>query len=65
MQEMQLWSLGQEDPLKKGMATHANILAWKTPRTEEAGELQSMGLQRVSQDLKTEQEAAAAHCKKV
>ena len=37
--------LGREDPLEKGMATHSGILAWKIPRTEEPGELQSMGSQ--------------------
>ena len=47
MQETQVWSLGQEDPLEKGMATHYSILAWKTPGTEETGELQCMGLQKV------------------
>ena len=49
----QMWvgSLIQEDPLEKGMATHSNILAWKIPWTVEPGWLQSMGLQRVSQDL--------------
>ena len=36
-QEAQVWSLCQEDPLEKGMATHSSILAWKIPRTEEAG----------------------------
>ena len=40
-------SLGQEDPLEVEMATPASILAWKIPRTEEPGGLQSMGLQRV------------------
>ena len=40
-------SLGQEDPLEKGMATHSSILAWKIPRTKEFGKLQSMGSQRV------------------
>ena len=40
MQEMQIWSLGQENPLEKEMATHANIVAWEIPRTEEYGELQ-------------------------
>ena len=40
-------SLGQEDPLKKGMATHSSVLAWETPRTEEPGGLQSIRLQRV------------------
>ena len=42
--------LGQEDPLEKGMATHSSILAWRIPWTEEAGGLQSMGLQRVRHD---------------
>ena len=41
------WSLGQEDPLEKEMETHSSILAWETPRTEESGELQSMGWKRV------------------
>ena len=40
-------SLGQEDPLEKKIAIHSCILAWKTPRTEEPGGLQSMGSQRV------------------
>ena len=40
-------SLGWEDLLEKGMATHSNILAWRIPRTEEPGGLQSMGLQRI------------------
>ena len=40
-------SLGQEDPLEKDMETHSTILAWRIPRTEEPGELQSMGSQRV------------------
>ena len=43
-------SLGWEDSLKKGMATHSSILAWKIPWTEEPDELQSMGLQRVGHD---------------
>ena len=47
MQEIQVQSLGQEDPLEKGMATHSTILAWKIPWTEEPGGLQSMGSQRV------------------
>ena len=38
---------GWEDPLEKGMATYSSILAWRIPRTEEPGELQSIGLQRV------------------
>ena len=40
-------SLGQEDPLEKGMATHFSILVWRIPWTEEPGRLQSVGLQRV------------------
>ena len=43
MQETQVQSLGQEDPLKKGMATHSSILAWRIPWTEEPGGLQSVG----------------------
>ena len=42
MQETRIQSLGQEDPLEKGMATHCSILAWRVPRTEEPGRLQSM-----------------------
>ena len=45
MQETQVWSLGQEDPLEKEMATHSSILAWEIPWREELGGLQSMGLQ--------------------
>ena len=43
MQETQVQSLGWEDPLEKGMATHSSILAWRIPWTEEPGGLQSMG----------------------
>ena len=42
--------LGREDLLEKGMAIHSSILAWEIPWTEESGELQSMGLQRVGHD---------------
>ena len=45
MQESWVQSLGQEDPLEKRMATHSSILAWRIPRTEESGGLQSMGSQ--------------------
>ena len=45
MQETHVQSLGWEDPLEKGMATHASILAWRLPWTKEPGGLQSMGLQ--------------------
>ena len=41
MQETEVWSLGWEDPLEKGIATHSIILAWRIPWTEEPGELQS------------------------
>ena len=47
VQETQVQSLGQEDPLEKAMATHSSILAWRSPWTEEPGGLQSMGSQRV------------------
>ena len=47
MQETQVQSLGWEDSLEKGMATHSSILAWRIPWTEEPGGLQSMGSQRV------------------
>ena len=47
MQETQVQSLGQEDLLEKGMATHSSILTWRIPWTEEHGGLESMGLQRV------------------
>ena len=47
MQETQVQCPGQEDPLEKEMATHPSILAWRIPWTEEAGGLQSLGLQRV------------------
>ena len=50
MQETQVQSLGQEDSLEEGMATHSSILAWRIPWTEEPGGLQSMGSQRVGHD---------------
>ena len=45
MQETQVQSLSQDDPLEKEMATHSSILAWRIPQTEEPGGLQSMGSQ--------------------
>ena len=48
---MQVPSLGQEDPLQDGMATHSSILAWRIPWTEEAGGLQSIGSHRVGHNL--------------
>ena len=44
MQETPVRFLGQENPLEKEMAAHSSILAWKVPRTEEPGMLQSLGL---------------------
>ena len=49
VQEIWVQSLGWEDPLEKGMATHSSFLAWKIPWTEEPGGLQSVGSQRVRQ----------------
>ena len=46
VQGTQVLSLGQEDALEKGMATHSSILAWRIPWTEEPGGLQSMGSQK-------------------
>ena len=53
MQEMQIWSLGQEDPLEKWMAAHSSIFAWRIPWTEEPRGLQSMGLQNLDSVLKS------------
>ena len=53
MQEMQVRSLGQENPLEKEMATHPSIFAWEIPRIEEPGSLQFMGSQRVKHNLAT------------
>ena len=50
VQETGVRSLGQEDPLEKGMETHSIILAWRIPGTGEPGGLQSMGLHRVGHD---------------
>ena len=55
MQETPVPSLGQEDPLEEEMATHSSILAWEIPRTGELGGLQSVGLQRVVQDIVAKQ----------
>ena len=57
-QEMWVQSLGQEDPLEKEMAIHSSILAWKIPRTEEPGGLQSMGWQK----LDMTEHAHRGHC---
>ena len=50
-QKARVWSLGQEDPLEKEMATHSSILAWKIPWMEEPGGLQFTGSQRVRRNL--------------
>ena len=50
LQDTWVQSLGQEDPLEKGMATHSSILACRIPWTEEPGGPQSVGLQRVGHD---------------
>ena len=50
MQETGVQSLGGEDPLEKGMATHSSIPAWSIPWTEEPGGLQSTGPKRVGRD---------------
>ena len=53
MRETWVWSLGQEYPMEKDMATHSSTLAWKIPWTEEPCRLQSMGLQRVGHNWAT------------
>ena len=50
VQETRVPSLGREDPLEEGMATHSSILAWRIPWTEVPGGLQSMGSQRLRHD---------------
>ena len=62
--EIEVQSLGWEDPLEKEMATHSTVFAREIPRREESGELWSMALQRVGHDLVTEQqqrESSALH----
>ena len=56
MQETQVQSLGWEDYLEMGMATHSSILTWRIPWMEEPGGLQSMGSHRVGHDLAIEQQ---------
>ena len=56
-------SLGQEDPLEKGMATHFSVLAWRIPWTKEPGRLQSIVLQRA--DMREATQQAARRCEKV
>ena len=61
MQEMQVPSLHQEDPLEKETATHSSILAWKIPWTEEPGSYSARG-HRVGHDLATKQHIASGIC---
>ena len=62
MQETRVRSLGGEDPLKEGIATHASILVWRIPWIEEPGGLQSIGLQRVGHDWR---DLAGMHIKRL
>ena len=55
-QEMSVWSLARADPLEKEVTTHSSILAWETPLTEVPHGLQSMGSQRVGNNLVTKQQ---------
>ena len=55
MQETEVRSPGQDDPLEKEMETHPSVLAWRVPGTEQPGGLQSMGWQRVGHTEVTEQ----------
>ena len=61
MRETWVQSLGWEDPLEKRMTTHSNILAWRIPRTEEPGRLQSMGSSRVGHDWATKHTVQRKH----
>ena len=61
MQETWVWSLGWEDPLEKGKATHSSILAWRIPGTEEPDGLQSIELRRVRHDWATNTHWACKH----
>ena len=63
MPETQVQSLGREDPLEGGMATHSRILAWRSPRTEEPGGLQCMGSQRIGHDRVTNTFLCTAGCR--
>ena len=58
VQETWVQSLGKEDPLEKGMATHSSILAWEMPQTEEPGRLQSMGVTKSQTQLCNQQFSA-------
>ena len=62
MQETKVQSLGPEDPLDEGMATHSNILAWKIPWTQKPGGLQPTRSQRVGCDFVTETTTKLSGC---
>ena len=62
MQETQVGSMGQENPLEKEMATHSSIFAWETPWIEEPGGLQFMGSQRVKHNLATKKKKKQILC---
>ena len=61
MQEIQVQSLGWEDPLEKEMATHSSILAWEIPWTKEPSRLQSMRSQRLGHDCTNKQQQRTTH----
>ena len=63
MQETQVWSLGREDALEKGMASHSSILAWRIPWTEEPGGLYTV--HRVAESDMTEQQILVASAAKL
>jgi len=60
-QETEVWSLGQEDPLEKEMATHSSILAWRTPWIKEPGGLQTMESQKSWTQLNNNMSYASAN----
>ena len=62
MLESRVQSLGREDPLERGMATHSSVLAWERLWTEELGGLQSMGWQKVGHDLAIQQHRRGHFC---
>ena len=61
MQETWVRSLGQKNTLEKEMATHSSILAWRTPRSEDHGGLQSLGSQRIGHDRMTKHTLIHTH----
>ena len=65
MRETGVQSLGQEEPLKKEIATHSSILVWRIPQTEESGGLQSMGSQKVGHNGDTNAQIRQAGLRQV